>query len=352
MSKKKKAEPSGMANLLAKSAKQPKPVDVMEPMFRSELVRSLKRGFRLVKNLSTKLHVSESDLTETISHLEASGYMVLWDGPRVRIAKAVPSGPAKPFKDQSPLMDGEKVFGVISDTHICSHFERLGVVESAYAEFARLGITEVYHVGNLVDGHAPFNRFELYCHGVTDQANYFLDHYPQKPGMTTHFITGACHEGWWFTHEGIDFGRYLEMEARKRGRNDIHYLGFGEADVELVGPNGKSCIMSLMHPGGGTAYAMSYATQKIIGSLQGGEKPSVMLVGHYHKAIYHMVRNVHCLQAACCQDQTPFMRKRHLEAHVGFWTVRVRQDKNGVVRSFSPTFTNFFDRTYHVVMQA
>jgi len=215
-----------------------------------------------------------------------------------------------------------------------------------------VGVTDVYHAGNLVDGECRFNRYELLAHGITDQAMYALDNYPQRKGVTTHFITGECHEGWWMKREGLDFGRYLAMEARDRGRGDLHYLGFLEADVKLVGPNGKFSYMRVFHPGGGTAYAISYRPQKIVESLQGGEKPAVLIVGHFHKqAGAMMIRNVYTILAGCTMDQNPFMRKRQIEAHVGYGVLEMQQDAKGAVRRVRIEETTCYDRGYHEVME-
>jgi hypothetical protein len=73
--------------------------------------------------------------------------------------------------------------------------------------------------------------------------------------------------------------------------------------------SGKATTMAVCHPGGGSAYALSYSIQKIIESLEGGEKPAVGLYGHYHKLWAGNIRNVWCVQTGCQEDQTPFMRK-------------------------------------------
>ena len=323
-------------------------LDPRSPIVRSDLVRRLLRGFVWPAALAKDYGCTEADIAGAVRHLGESGYNVLWDGGRARILREPPAPPADTLRDHSPLVGGWHTFGVISDTHLASTYARLDVLEAAYNAFAAAKVRHVYHAGNIADGHAPFNRFELFCHGATDQALYVLDHYPQRKGITTHFITGnCCHETWWFNREGLDFGRYLTLEARDRGRHDLNYLGFAEADVELAGEGGTA-ILRLMHPGGGSAYALSYAPQKIVESFQGGEKPAVLILGHFHKASYDVIRNVHVVQAACCQDQTRWMRGRKIDAYIGFWIVRLRQDASGAVRKFVPEFENYFDRSYHV----
>ena len=48
-------------------------------------------------------------------------------------------------------------------------------------------------------------------------------------------------------------------------------------------------------------------------ALEGGEKPAVMLIGHYHKMECVIVRNVWVIQTGCAKDQDPFMRKKGIE---------------------------------------
>ena len=321
-------------------------LDPTEPLVRSDLIRRLRKGFVRTSILAERFGCTESELVAAVNHLDERGYNILWDGSRARITKGVRTG-GEDIVDNSPMQSGWRVIGTVSDTHLASHFERLDVLEAAYDRFAELGITSVYHAGNIVDGQSQYNQFHLYAHGVTDQANYCLDHYPQRPGITTYFITGDCHEGWWFKNVGINFGRYLMAEAHERGRNDLVYLGHVESDVELRTDCG-SAMMRLFHPGGGTAYAISYSAQKIIESLQGGEKPGLFICGHYHKRIYFTVRNVHVVQPGCTQDQTIFMRKKKLEAEVGYSVIRIQQDVQGAIRRVLPEFTMHYDRTYHV----
>ena len=330
----------------------PKQFNPQDPILRSDIIRKLRRGWRTVASLAEDINCEAPAVKDVINHLEERGYNILWDGDRVRITKdAEPAG--RCLVDGSPIVEDWREFGVIGDTHLASKFERLDVLEAAYDYYAKRGITQVYHTGNIVDGEGRFNKYEILAHGITDQANYCLDHYPQRRGTMTYYITGNCHEGWWLNREGIDFGRYLQFEARDRGRDDLVYLGFLEADIELKTAKGKGGnFMRLFHPGGGSSYAASYSTQKIVESPSGGEKPCLMLVGHFHKSIYHLVRNVHVIQTGCVMDQSSFMRRKRIEAHIGFWTVRIQQDVNGAVRRIEPTFTNFYDRTYHKVVMS
>lgn len=105
---------------------------------------------------------------------------------------------------------------------------------------------------------------------------------------------------------------------------------------------------SISRAGGGTGYAISYRPQKIIESYEGGEKPAVLLMGHYHKLDVGLVRNVWYVQTGCGQDQTPFMRQKAIEAHVGGVIVEMEQDpETGAITRFCPNVIRYFNRSFY-----
>lgn len=110
------------------------------------------------------------------------------------------------------------------------------------------------------------------------------------------FFTGNS----WFekkNNAGVVVGKELEKMVK-----NYHHLGQSEANVALR----KNITMKLIHPGDGTAYAISYKPQKRMEAFTGGEKPEIMLEGHYHKALYMFYRNIHSLDCAtlCFLPQT------------------------------------------------
>jgi len=94
----------------------------------------------------------------------------------------------------------------------------------------------------------------------------------------------------------------------------------------------------MLHPDGGSSYAISYKSQKIIESLEGGHKPNVLLIGHFHKSEYIFYRNIHCIQAGTLEGQTKFMKGNHLSAHKGFWLLDIESNTKGDVTAFGSTF--------------
>lgn len=242
--------------------------------------------------------------------------------------------------------DGWQIFGFTSDNHLCNKNSRLDVLNTLYDIFEREGCTTVYNGGNFIDGEARFNRNDLLVFGMDRQIDYFIDNFPQRKGITTEFITGDDHEGWYAQRECINIGEHVQDRAERAGRHDLKYLSNVEHDIAFRHKGGVS-IGRVMHPGGGSAYAYSYTSQKIVESFQGGEKPAILLSAHFHKMDWCTPRGVHVIQTGCTEDQTTFMRKKKLEAHVGGGTVRFKQDEQGAISRLMVEYIQFFDRKYY-----
>ncbi len=237
--------------------------------------------------------------------------------------------------------------GLVSDTHLACKEERLDALHAMYDIFDREGVKDVYHAGNIVDGYIQrINGSSVICSTAHDQAQYVVDNYPQRPGVTTYFITGDDHESW-FMKDGFNFGAYLEMLAKHQGRHDLVYAGHVEADVEFK-TRGGSAIMKVQHPGGGSAYARSYTGQKMAESFQGGEKPAILVQGHYHVSNYMVERNVHVVSMPGFQDQTIFARKKKLRMEIGGALLSFKQNhEDGSISRLRLEFKLFFDRGYY-----
>ncbi len=243
--------------------------------------------------------------------------------------------------------DGWTVLGFTGDNHLGSRHCRLDVLHRLYDIFEAEGVRHVFNTGNWIEGESRFNRHDIEVFGLDRQVAHFIEAYPERTGITTHYVAGDDHEGWYQQRESLEIGRHVQTTAAAGGREDLRYLGYLEADVALR--TGKAATaMKIMHGGGGTSYALSYKPQKIVESLQGGEKPSVLAIGHYHKFDYCYPRNVHAFMVGCTQDQSIFMRKRSIEAHVGGVLVWLQQDpKDGHITRFRCEFLPFYDRGYY-----
>jgi len=181
------------------------------------------------------------------------------------------------------------------------------------------------------------------------QCRHLAAVYPKREGIHTYAVAGDDHEGWYAQREGVNIGRYAEQCFRDIGREDWHDIGYMEAHVKLVNANtGAMATLAVVHPGGGSAYADSYSVQKIVESLEGGEKPAVGLYGHYHKLLAGEYRNVWWLQTGCTKDQDPFARKKRLRFAVGGTIVTLEQDpESGAIVGFGPKMFRYFNRGFY-----
>lgn len=291
--------------------------------------------------LKESLGVAPDVAAKLLDRLEKQG--AEWHGRHLRFAKPETGrlsldflqGAGKPIR-----------VGLVGDSHLGSTYARLDALNLQYDLFAKEGIANVLHAGNIVDGHIPrINGGDLLAHSIDDQVLFCIDNYPKRKGITTHFITGDDHEGWW-QKEGFNFGRYLMHTAKQEGRNDLNYLGHVEADVVLQSPRGK-VMLKIQHPGGGSCYAKSYTSQKIVETLEGGEKPHFLVLGHYHVSSYIVERNVHVISLPGFQDQTIFARKKRLRMEVGGSILQFHMTEAGTPSRVSVEFNMFYNRGFY-----
>jgi len=314
-------------------------------------VRRLKSAREPVSmlELGEGLEVDLQTAEEVVGRLRENKYKIELDGPLVSYYNVPEQGGEKRIDTRLYFGDDWIRFGALSDSHFSNKHARLDAAEALFDIYDREGIRLVFHAGNWIDGYKEkINRFEILPghQGVTAQCEHFIKTWPRRDGIVTEFIAGDDHEGWFSQDVGIDVGAYLEMTAREHGRQDLVHLGYKEHDVYFEAPEGAT-RMRITHPGGGSAYAVSYSVQKEIESYQGGDKPAVLLVGHYHKAEYLPVRNVHAVQCGCLCDQTLFMRKRKLQAHVGGWIIEMKQGPQGEIIRFRAEWIPFFDKGFY-----
>ena len=328
--------------------KRPEPREIKataELELADRIVSALKTRKNL-RELSDLFDVAPNKIEAAVKQLEGRNIIIdtFTDG-GFQLAKDM--APKKPFTiDLSKHTEVEYPIGFVTDTHLCSRYERLDVLNNVYDRFQSYGIEIVYHGGNHIEGESRWNRHDIHTHGLEGQLKYFIENYPQRKGVTTKIISADDHEGWYVQREHIDVGKTLVDRARAAGRDDIVDLGYMEADIKYEQPGGKS-IIRVIHAGGGSAYAVSYTSQKYAESLQGGEKPSIVLVGHFHKFDWSYPREVHIIQGGTTCDQTPFMRKKKIQAHVGGCVLWVKQNDIGIFTSVKVEWMPFYDKEFY-----
>ena len=224
--------------------------------------------------------------------------------------------------------DAHVRFGLIGCTHFGSLYHDGSGLDSFYKHLATEGINVCYHGGDVLDGHKVYRgqEFELRDVGLNNQLSRLSNFNSQ--GVKTRFITGN-HDQVFKSLAGVAVGEDIEA-----AHEDFEFLGEEQAAVEFRTPNGPYKLM-LIHPGGGSSYAISYKSQKIVESLEGGTKPNMLAIAHFHKAEFMpSYRNVAVIQTGTFQKQTPFMARQGLAAHVGGWVIDIWKGKdNNIIKS-------------------
>ena len=319
-----------------------------------KLLAYLKKTHREGNRFSTSeladvLNVAPKRVKGAIADLKKQNITIEVDKEEVELSKTIP------LESEPLVVDAKKFFGsngkvirfgAIADTHLGSKYARLDVLNALYDIYENEGIEKVFLCGNHIDGECRFNKYDLIARGVEGQNKYFVENLPQRKGITTQFITGDDHEGWYIQREHINVGQHAEDMAKRMGRDDIQYIGHMERDIELKGSK-TSQIIRLIHGGGGSSYADSYSSQKYAESLQSGEKPRVVLIGHFHKFNFDYPREIFMVQVGCVEDQTPFMRKKKILAHVGGTIITLHQDSDGIINRCLVEFIPFYNRKFY-----
>jgi hypothetical protein len=327
----------------------PQPAAPASSPLADDLIKILKRGPSPLPALALTCRVTPGQALDGLLGLQAAGVNVREADGCWTLERAPQSGlvaGVSPFVSDAA---GRHRFGYIGDTHLASKYARLDCLRDIYRRFADAGITTVFHTGNWIDGDASFNRYDVLMHGMDPQIRYLVQEYPAIPSLTTFAVAGNDHEGWYGKREGVDIGQHAQALMRQAGREDWVHLGHMEAFVPLQhAGSGRSSMLHVMHPGGGSAYAVSYTVQKIVEGYEGGEKPAVLLAGHYHKHEVINTRGVWVVQTACVQDQTPFARQKKLRFELGAGIVELEQDADsGAILGCTVEMFQYFNRGFY-----
>ncbi|MHA1302356.1 MAG: hypothetical protein ACTSPI_01455 [Candidatus Heimdallarchaeaceae archaeon] len=234
----------------------------------------------------------------------------------------------KPQKIDFP--DRHVKFCTFSDAHMGHVCYRPDILEKMIRDSKKQGVEFYLNVGDTLEGMSGRDGhiYELAFIGATAQLNYFEEQF-EKFNKTIYSIEPQNSHGGWFKSKG-NMGLDIGPELEKRNKH-YKFIGYDEQDLCLE----NGCKIRLRHPGGGTAYAISYKMQKYIEAISGGRKPHLLFQGHFHKAQYMFYRNIHGYDAGCLQEQSPFMKKTNTPAHLGYWIIDVnmyKQKRKGLER--------------------
>lgn len=207
----------------------------------------------------------------------------------------------------------------ISDTHLCSKYDRIDILKYLADKARRLEIDCVLHSGDFTDGRSkrPEHIYELREVSYEGQVQYCVEKYPDF-GVPTYAISGN-HDDWWYQSTGSDIVKSIAQR-----RDDIVYLGPDAANMKL----GKLRIR-LFHGIGGSAYAKSYKLQKYVDAIPKKERPHILQTGHVHQAFYYLQDGTHCFQTGCLQDPSRFINSMGLIGERSCWWSTIHMDDKG-----------------------
>lgn len=216
-------------------------------------------------------------------------------------------------------------FGYFSDAHIGQVKFNYKLFDYMVRFFKQEKPDMILNPGDHLEGmsNRPGHVYELTHIGFAQQIRHAAELYSQLDQFEHYGIDGN-HDDWY--HIKADQGTIVGDELALRVKN-YKNLGSYEGDLNLNGVKIK-----LFHANDGTAYAHSYKLQKLIESFSGGEKPHVVLSGHYHKALTLFSRGVHGFECGTLSGQSKFMRGKKIQAHMGFGLVKIAYNAKGVER--------------------
>ena len=296
-----------------------------------ELINKLKYLINKKKSLAEicqELELKDYEVIGIVELLKQNGELIDFvNGEIVKLKKPVKNNDVYEVKND---LEHLKLL-LISDTHLCSKYDRLDILRYLYDKAEDLGVKHVLHSGDFTDGRSnrPEHVYELKEASFEGQIDYCVEKYPKFSGKT--YVIQGNHDNWWYKSSGSEI-----LKPISKQREDIAYLGPDVADMKI-----GNLKIRLFHGQGGIAYAKSYKIQKYLDTIPINEKPDILQTGHIHQAFYYKQDNTHCFQTSCLEDQTPYCRGLGLANNKSCWWVDVEFDNKGNVHSIKPELETF-----------
>lgn len=275
-----------------------------------------KKSFKEVCEI---LELKDYEVIGLVTLLKEQGYLVDYiNGELVKLRTPIKTDDIY----QVPYPTDHLKLCLISDTHLCSNYDRIDILNYIYEKADKRGIKHVLHSGDFTDGRSnrPEHIYELKEVSYEGQVDYCIDKYPKVQGITTYTIQGN-HDDWWYKSTGSEI-----LKSIAKQREDIVYLGSGYADIMI----GKLKIR-LFHGKSGQSYAKSYKIQKYLDSIAVEDRPAILQTGHIHQSFYMKQDDTHCFQTSCLQDITPFAKSLGLYNDQSCWWLDVGFNNKGKI---------------------
>ena len=236
---------------------------------------------------------------------------------------------------------GHVYFAVASDLHFASKMHR-GECLSDFVDIAMedFKVSRIFVPGDVFAGinMYPGQLNEIECWGHEHQLECAVKNLPKRDGLVWDII-GGNHDESLMKAAAADI-----IKSLARVRPDVKQYGFYQGLIDIWAPGGKYPLkVELFHPDKAGAYAITYHVQKAIEQMPPGMKPHIILVGHEHQA-NHMpdYRGVSGLLCGCFEDQTLYLKRKHLSPAIGGWIFDVGVDRHGSPRTLTTTWVKYF----------
>lgn len=272
---------------------------------------------KTISEIQEALKLERYEVYGLVQELINQGYLYdIVDGEIIKLRNPVKSNDVYQIKSH---LEHLRLL-LISDTHLCSKYDRLDILRYLYDKAGNTGTNYVLHSGDFTDGKSnrPEHIYELRELSYDGQVDYCVANYPKIDGLNTYVIQGN-HDDWWYKSNGSEIVRSIAKE-----RDDIIYLGADAADLKI----GKLKI-HLFHGKGSQAYAKSYKAQKYLDAMSLDSRPHILQLGHIHQAFFYQQDNTSVFQTGCLEDQTPFSKSMGFNDNKSCWWVDVYFDDRG-----------------------
>jgi len=293
-------------------------------------------------DLCNRLDVSPRRLAQLVTTAQAAGFRI--QAPTGdHVALDLSTGPDRNQVHRLPIepVKDRLVVAVASDIHFASRLHRRECLE----DFVRIAAQDygVRHVMVPGDVTAGINMYrgqlnEIEVATLEGQARHVIEGLPKVPGLAYHMI-GGNHDEAFLKAAGAEV---LKVVAGVRP--DVRYYGFHSALVDVQAPDRKDAVkFELHHPDKAGAYAITYHAQKEIEQIPGGMKPQILLMGHTHQSVWLPdYRGVSAFYCGTFEDQTLFLRRKHIAPHLGGWILSCGITKTGALKEMTATWVRYF----------
>lgn len=329
-------------------ATPPRPTDpapAIDEASLAKLVETTRRKPTTLEALCDSLDMSPLRVRGLVEVARERGYRVEIDGHHVGRR---PQDDASPEHHdiQVPKAGERHVIAAVGDIHYGSKHHLASYFQD-YCQYAyERGARKFLHVGDLLDGVYRHSVWDQSHRGYEEQVGVAIEQLPRWPDAEWFFIQGN-HDETLGEANGLDVGRAIEQSFVAAGRTDMKYLGPRAAYVRLVAPGERrGLFVELWHPRDkSNAYAKSYRMQKHIEKYAPGQKPDLLLVGHWHQQMYFTTRGVHALSVGCWQGgQSAFGKSLGGAPDIGSWIIEYALTPEGTVRHIRPEWVGYFEK--------